>query len=100
MSLSTIFFDDHSIHHTENYWAAGVAHEIRNPLTSLKGFLQLLYESTDDKFYFDIMLNDLHRIENITSEFLLLAKPQFIDFQPKNIIEIIEKLFLLLLNKQ
>ncbi|MBN6188071.1 PAS domain S-box protein [Aneurinibacillus sp. BA2021] len=71
--------------------AAGVAHEIRNPLTSLKGFLQLLYETADEKLYFDIMLKDLERIENITSEFLFLAKPESASLQPINVIEMLEE---------
>lgn len=70
--------------------AAGVAHEIRNPLTTLKGFLQLLYDSAEEKFYFDIMLKELHRIENITSEFLLLAKPEAVNFQAKNVISLLD----------
>lgn len=56
--------------------AAGIAHEIRNPLTSIKGFLQLLSSQMKDKQgYVDIMNSELNRIEEITSELLLLAKP-------------------------
>ncbi|MDF2669962.1 MAG: hypothetical protein K0R67_2268, partial [Paenibacillus sp.] len=56
--------------------AAGIAHEIRNPLTSIKGFLQLLSSQMKDKQdYMDIMKSELNRIEAITSELLLLAKP-------------------------
>jgi len=54
--------------------AAGIAHEIRNPLTSIKGFLQLL--SIDSKnSYTDVILSELERIESIMNEFLTLAKP-------------------------
>jgi len=56
--------------------AAGVAHEIRNPLTSLKGFVQLLQTHGGKQEYFSIMLSELNRIEFIISEFLVLAKPQ------------------------
>ncbi|WNQ09443.1 PAS domain S-box protein [Paenibacillus aurantius] len=57
--------------------AAGVAHEIRNPLTSLKGFLQLLRGSAkENQNYYDIMLSELERINVIVNEFLFLAKPQ------------------------
>jgi signal transduction histidine kinase len=58
--------------------AASIAHEIRNPLTSLKGFIQLFQENCDidaGKYYM-IMLDELNRIEHIMSELLLLAKPQ------------------------
>jgi len=57
--------------------AAGIAHEIRNPLTSLKGFLQLLSSGRlNSKNYFDIMKSELNRIESIVSELLMLSKPQ------------------------
>ncbi len=59
--------------------AAGVAHEIRNPLTTLKGFLQLMKESSDD-FYLSVIQGELDRIEIITNEFLALAKPRAVKF--------------------
>ncbi len=58
--------------------AAGVAHEVRNPLTALKGFLQLLQQGSSDaqRHYFEIMAAEIVDIESIVEEFLLLAKPQ------------------------
>ncbi|MDN5325818.1 MAG: two-component system, NtrC family, sensor histidine kinase HydH [Moorella sp. (in: firmicutes)] len=59
--------------------AAGMAHEIRNPLTSIRGFLQLLRSKYDpgapEQEYFEIMLDELERINNIIKEFLSLSKP-------------------------
>ncbi|MFC4766881.1 PAS domain-containing protein [Effusibacillus consociatus] len=59
--------------------AAGTAHEIRNPLTSVKGFIQLLdrkYENdAPEKEYFRIILSELNRVNDIIREFLLLSKP-------------------------
>nr|WP_249317152.1 ATP-binding protein [Bacillus sp. FJAT-50079] len=55
--------------------AAGIAHEIRNPLTSVKGFVQLLAEETNSK-YSQIITSEIERIEFIMNEFLVLAKPQ------------------------
>ncbi|WP_349410174.1 PAS domain S-box protein [Pseudalkalibacillus sp. SCS-8] len=58
--------------------AAGIAHEIRNPLTSLKGFIQLIQSITDNRYddYCTIMLDELERVNGIVGEFLMLAKPQ------------------------
>lgn len=58
--------------------AAGVAHEIRNPLTSLKGFTQILKEMTpegDKRNYLKIMQGELDKIQQIVNEFMLLSKP-------------------------
>jgi two-component system sporulation sensor kinase A len=61
--------------------AAGVAHEIRNPLTSIRGFLQLLQSNaSENKDYYQIMLSELDRINSIVGEFMLLAKPQAMNF--------------------
>jgi PAS domain S-box-containing protein len=64
--------------------AAGVAHEIRNPLTTLRGFVQL-FSSDINKEHGKIMLAELDRINFIVSEFLILAKPQVIKYQLKNL---------------
>ncbi|BBH23296.1 hypothetical protein Back11_46410 [Paenibacillus baekrokdamisoli] len=66
--------------------AAGVAHEIRNPLTTLRGFLQLQLETTKlNTRHVDIMLTELDRINLIVGEFLILAKPQATRFEEKDI---------------
>ncbi|SHJ93504.1 ATP-binding protein [Alicyclobacillus tolerans] len=58
--------------------AAGVAHEIRNPLTAIKGFLQLFRQDLQQVSArtYDLIWSELERIEDITTEMLLLAKPQ------------------------
>lgn len=66
--------------------AAGVAHEIRNPLTTLKGFLQLQQEKQLlVPLHIELMLSELERINLIVSEFLILAKPQAVHFQEKDV---------------
>jgi len=70
--------------------AAGVAHEIRNPLTSLNGFLQLINEMNEHNEYISVMRDELKRIEFITNEFLSLAKPHVKVFKQKNIESIID----------
>ncbi|TMV43118.1 PAS domain S-box protein [Paenibacillus mesophilus] len=61
--------------------AAGVAHEIRNPLTTIRGFLQLHRGRFDNPGTVELMLSELDRINMIISEFLVLAKPQATRFQ-------------------
>ncbi|MBT2687789.1 two-component sensor histidine kinase [Bacillus sp. ISL-47] len=58
--------------------AASTAHEIRNPLTGIKGLIQLLsekYTSTQDQYYFSVINDEISRINEIVSEFLILGKP-------------------------
>jgi len=75
--------------------AAGVAHEIRNPLTTLKGFVQFLKSDINHQ-YVDIMLTELDRINLIVSEFLILAKPQGIRYELKDVIQILTSVISLL----
>ncbi|KAA0549935.1 PAS domain S-box protein [Bacillus sp. BGMRC 2118] len=56
--------------------AAGIAHEIRNPLTSIKGFVQVMKESHSNSEYYDVILSELDRINEVTNDFLFLAKPK------------------------
>jgi len=62
--------------------AAGAAHEIRNPLTSIRGFLQMFRKTLQSRDmqkeaeYTEIMLTELDRINNLVGEFLLLSKPR------------------------
>ena len=67
--------------------AAGIAHEIRNPMTALKGFIQLLEHNLKGQFsmYFEVIKTELERIESIITEFLILAKPQAVQFQKVDI---------------
>lgn len=66
--------------------AAGTAHEIRNPLTSIKGFLQMFSQLFTDigmereKSYTEIMLTEINRINSLVNEFLLLSKPRDVQY--------------------
>jgi len=66
--------------------AAGIAHEVRNPLTAIKGFLQLIRDDVKEhQSYFEIIDSEMDRIEIILSELLVLAKPQESKFEQRNI---------------
>ncbi len=75
---------EEQMHQTEKFYAigelaAGIAHEVRNPLTSVRGFLQLfnqnIREEDPNKTYLEIMLKEIERANSIINQFLLLSKP-------------------------
>ncbi|WP_338779105.1 PAS domain S-box protein [Metabacillus sp. FJAT-52054] len=56
--------------------AAAVAHEIRNPLTPIKGFITLLSKTKEyNPAFIEVILTEIKRIETIITEFLSMAKP-------------------------
>lgn len=70
--------------------AAAIGHEIRNPLSSLKGFTQLQnerYPNTND--YYPIMIQEIDRINTIVDDLMYLGKPRAIKFEKASIEEII-----------
>lgn len=70
--------------------AAGVAHEIKNPLTSLKGFVQLLRKKAPEHTtYYDIMSAELDRIHSIVNDFMMIAKPKPVEFKEQPVQELL-----------
>ncbi|MFI8721623.1 CheR family methyltransferase [Bacillus altitudinis] len=75
--------------------AAGIAHEIRNPLTSLKGFLQLMIQSKKyQKDYADVMMSEFNRLESIINEFLVLSRSKSVKFEPVNVNLLLEEVIM------
>lgn len=71
--------------------AAGVAHKVRNPLTVIKGFVQLLQQEVGkDKEYLSLILSEISSIETVLQEFLSIAKPNAAVFEPKNLCTILD----------
>ncbi|MDP4550746.1 histidine kinase N-terminal domain-containing protein [Alkalihalobacillus macyae] len=69
---------------------ASFAHEFRNPLTSIKGFLKLLEDDYDEsnkvrKHYFEILNGEMKNLEEKVSQFLFLSKMRAIDDKPLSI---------------
>src|SRR5690606_34480596 len=79
--------------------AASIGHEIRNPMTAIKGFLQLLNEqsSSQDQIYFDIMIEEVDRANKIITEYLNMAKNKTIELGPYDLDNIIEAIYPMLL---
>jgi rsbT co-antagonist protein RsbR len=74
--------------HDDNNWnnhllssigemAAGIAHEVRNPLTAVKGFLQLM-EQTYKQEYTQIAQSELDRAIHILNDLMSVSKPEFV----------------------
>lgn len=86
--------------------AATVAHEVRNPMTSVNGFVQLMNEDPENPYrpYTEIMESEIERVNLIANEFLILSKPNIkkrkeIDVENK-IIEVIDLFKTELTNRQ
>ncbi|WP_170169175.1 sensor histidine kinase [Mesobacillus subterraneus] len=64
-----------------SHLSAAISHEIRNPLTTVKGFLQLLreqsYPENKKKEFIDIAVQELDRAEEVINDYLTFARPAF-----------------------
>ncbi|MGG1676261.1 ATP-binding protein [Neobacillus sp. NRS-1170] len=70
--------------------AAAIGHEIRNPLSSLKGFTQLQQErnpSTNE--FYPIMIQEIDRINLIVNDLMYLGKPRVTEFEKASIEKVI-----------
>jgi two-component system sensor histidine kinase HydH len=73
--------------------AAGVAHEIRNPLSSIKGFAQYLRHSLKDRpeecEYAQVMAREVDRINRVVTDLLTYARPMRVDLLPVDLPELV-----------
>ncbi len=71
--------------------ASSIGHEIRNPLSALKGFTQLQQErDTSENNYYPIMIEEIDRINTIVEDLMVLGKPKSPNIKPSDIREILE----------
>ena len=75
--------------------AAGIAHEIRNPLTAIKGFVKMLRTHPKDE-YLDIISDEIIRIEDIITELLMLTKQSKTEHQEIDVTQTIKQVVTLL----
>ncbi|MFC0471145.1 ATP-binding protein [Halalkalibacter kiskunsagensis] len=74
--------------------AASIAHEVRNPLTVVKGFLQLMQKDEKGKNndYFSIALCEMNRAEEIISDYLNFAKPHSKNVQVMEVNQVLREI--------
>ncbi len=79
--------------------AASIGHEVRNPMTTVRGFLQMLGEKKEylkDREFFDLMIEELDRANSIITNFLSLAKNTPVELENQNLNDILNAIFPLL----
>ncbi|MBI5663749.1 MAG: PAS domain-containing protein [Nitrospirae bacterium] len=80
--------------------SASIAHELRNPLASLKGAIEMLREKKVSQEHADhlmeIALSEMDRLNGIITDFLLYARPQGINSQPFDLHESLRNVVTLL----
>ncbi|CAM5781996.1 ATP-binding protein [Brevibacillus borstelensis] len=76
--------------------AAGAAHEIRNPLTVIYGFIQLLQqrlpEEERDRHYLPLILQEIERVNHIVTELLMLSKPSEPNYREVSLTEVLHSI--------
>jgi signal transduction histidine kinase len=75
--------------------AASIAHEVRNPMTTVRGLLQFIGNKPEfgrQKSNFDLMIDEIDRANSIITEFLALAKNNVMEFNERNLNDIIESI--------
>jgi two-component system, NtrC family, nitrogen regulation sensor histidine kinase GlnL len=84
--------------------AAGLAHEIRNPLGGIKGAAQMLRRSLDPDSslvdYTNIMNREVDRVNLLIEQLLDLSRPAKLEIVPLNIHQVLEDVLLLELKTQ
>jgi two-component system, NtrC family, sensor histidine kinase HydH len=74
--------------------AAGVAHEIRNPLSSIRGLAQFLRHALasrpKEREYAEIMVKEVDRINRVVTDLLTIARPQTPELAPTELDELLD----------
>ena len=84
-------------------FATLVSHEIRNPLNSMTINMQILKREMENphgdaekkRKYFDIIVSEINRMDNLIKNFLMISRPPHFDFLPNDIHEILDQVILM-----
>jgi two-component system sporulation sensor kinase A len=78
--------------------SAGIGHEIRNPLTTIKGFIKIMKENNQNlkREYLDVVESEIESIDRIAGELMMLAKPQVHQSVLLDIVSLIKDLIFLM----
>lgn len=79
--------------------AASIGHEVRNPMTTVRGFLQLLeVNPTSEKYgsYIPLMISELDRANQIITEFLSISRTKATEFTKQNLNDVLNSILPLL----
>jgi two-component system, NtrC family, sensor histidine kinase HydH len=80
--------------------SAGIAHEIRNPLATIKGAVEILQSEIPEEHpkreFVQVVREETARVNKIITEFLTFARPPSPSFGPANLNEVVESTLLLL----
>jgi PAS domain S-box-containing protein len=75
--------------------AASIAHELRNPLSSIKGAAQFLKNEYEDYpsigEFLGIIIEEVNGLNKLTTEFLDFARPMQLDLKPTSVNKVVEK---------
>jgi two-component system sensor histidine kinase PilS (NtrC family) len=86
--------------------AAGIAHEIRNPLASISGSIQVLNDSLSreeahiNRRLIEIVLREVSRLDHLVNDFLQFARPQRIEIEEFELNQLIVDTLYLFQNSQ
>jgi two-component system sensor histidine kinase HydH len=73
--------------------AAGVAHEIRNPLGAIRGLVQYFQvtwkEHSEQRVYLDVILHEVDRLNRVVSDLVEFARPREPQREPHDLVEIV-----------
>lgn len=77
--------------------AAGIAHEIRNPLTTVRGFLQLSKQNDYNiRPWYDLVMQETTRVSELTAEFLQFSKKHVTQFKVQSLQDCVQRVVYLL----